>query len=156
VDAVADVTFTVRVQELLAAIDPPVRLMLLAPAVAVYVPPQVLAEPLGVATVRLVGKVSLTATPAIVEVLAFEITSVIVDVPLTAMLVGLKALTVVGGTVDAMKVAFTVTVLVPPASVKEQVFPEGVHVTLPVLVQLLKVYPEDAVAVSVTVPVPKP
>jgi len=76
------------------------------------VPPQVLAEPLGVCDGQ-VGRESIAhGDTGHRGGVGIRDTSVIVDVPLTAMLVGLKALTVVGGTVDAMKVAFTVTVLV--------------------------------------------
>src|SRR5215469_1286180 len=58
------VTFTLTVQELPAAIVPPVRLMLPDPATAVNTPPLQLPEaPLGVATTTFVGKVSVKATP---------------------------------------------------------------------------------------------
>jgi len=64
VPAVVPVTFTLNVQELLAAIVPPERLITPVPAVAVTVPaPQVPVRPFGVATTRPAGKVSLKATP---------------------------------------------------------------------------------------------
>src|SRR5215471_8995394 len=57
------VTFSEKVQLVLAASVPPERLMLPDPAVAVAVPPQVLLKPLGVATARPDGKLSVNATP---------------------------------------------------------------------------------------------
>ena len=57
------VTFTVMVQLLLAAIVPPVSDRAPDPATAVAVPPQVLVKPLGVATTKPVGSVSVNATP---------------------------------------------------------------------------------------------
>lgn len=57
------VMFTTTVQLLLVAIDPPVRLILPDPAVAVGVPLQLLVSPLGVATTNPAGSVSVTATP---------------------------------------------------------------------------------------------
>jgi hypothetical protein len=69
------VTFTVMVQRLPWAIVPPVRLTEPLPAVAEGVPPQVLLRPLGVATTRLAGKLSVKATPVRV-VAAFGFDSV--------------------------------------------------------------------------------
>ena len=64
VPAVGPVTFTLNVQELLAAIVPPERLIVPEPATAVIVPlPQVPVRPFGVETTRPPGKVSLNATP---------------------------------------------------------------------------------------------
>ena len=64
VPAVVPVTFTENVQELLAAMVPPERLIVPVPAVAVMVPPpQVPVRPLGVETTRPAGSVSLNATP---------------------------------------------------------------------------------------------
>jgi hypothetical protein len=72
VPAVVPVTFTLNVQELLAAIVPPERLIVPVPAVAVTVPaPQVPVRPFGVATTRPAGNVSLNATPVIAVVLLF-------------------------------------------------------------------------------------
>src|SRR6266853_1318856 len=58
------VTFTTRVQLVLTAMLPPVRLMLVEPATAVAVPPQVFERPFGVDTTSPVGKVSVNPTPA--------------------------------------------------------------------------------------------
>jgi hypothetical protein len=71
--AAIPVTFTEKVQELLAAIDPPKRLITLVAAVAVMVPvPQVPVRPFGVETTRPAGSVSLKPTPArVVVVLLF-------------------------------------------------------------------------------------
>ena len=55
------VTFTVSVQEPLAAIVPPVSEMLPEPATAVAVPPHVFVKPLGVATTIPAGKLSVNA-----------------------------------------------------------------------------------------------
>src|SRR4029077_11115874 len=60
---VVPVTFTVSVQVLLTAIVPPVSGTLPDPATAVGVPPQVLVSPLGVATTKPAGRVSVNATP---------------------------------------------------------------------------------------------
>jgi len=61
--AVVPVTFTDTVQLALAASVPPERLMLPDPATAVAVPPQVLFNPLGVATTRPAGRLSVKAIP---------------------------------------------------------------------------------------------
>lgn len=62
--AVVSVTFIENVQELLAAIVPPERLMVPPPAVAAIVPlPQVPVRPFGVETTSPAGSVSLNATP---------------------------------------------------------------------------------------------
>ena len=62
--AVVPVTFTLNVQELFAAMVPPVRLIVPEPATAVMVPlPQVPVRPFGVETIRPAGSVSLKATP---------------------------------------------------------------------------------------------
>src|SRR5260221_6683772 len=61
---------TTTVHDVLVAIEPPVKLMLVEPATAAGVPPQVLLSPLGVATTSPVGSVSLNATPASATVFA--------------------------------------------------------------------------------------
>src|SRR4051794_40089735 len=63
VPAVVPVTLTTNRQEAPAAIVPPVRLTLLDPAVAVGVLPHEPVSPLGVATTRPAGSVSVNATP---------------------------------------------------------------------------------------------
>src|SRR5258705_5086958 len=55
------VTFTLTVQKLLIGIAPPVRETLPEPTAAVAVPPQVLVRPLGLATTRFAGKLSVNA-----------------------------------------------------------------------------------------------
>lgn len=104
--AVAPVTFTVTVQDEAVAIDPPEKLMLPDPAVAVAVPTQVPPKPFGVATTSPVGRVSVNATPASATVLAAGLVSVKVsaETPFGAIAVGLKALAIAGGattTIDA-------------------------------------------------------
>src|SRR5258708_20195776 len=61
--AVVPVTFTDNVHEALIASVPPDRLTVPEPATAVAVPPQVLLNPLGVATTRPAGRLSVKATP---------------------------------------------------------------------------------------------
>ena len=75
VPAAMPVTFTENVQELLAAIVPPLRLITFVPAVAVIVPaPQVPVRPFGVETTRPAGSVSLKPTPvsAVVDVVVLD------------------------------------------------------------------------------------
>jgi hypothetical protein len=64
------VTLTARVQELPAATVAPDRLTLPLPATATAPPPQVLLNPLGDATNRSGGNVSVKATPVSATVLA--------------------------------------------------------------------------------------
>jgi hypothetical protein len=111
------------VQLAFVAMLPPVRLMLVLPAVAVAVPPQVLESPFGVATTSPEGSTSVKATPASATVLAAGLVRVKVNMVkvFSGMVDGLKALTMEGG-------ATTVTLAdaVPPA-------PPSVEVTLPVV-----------------------
>src|SRR5882757_9445802 len=92
-DAVA-VTFTTRVQLVLTAMLPPVREMLVEPATAVAVPPQVFERPFGVETTSPVGNVSVNATPVSATVFAagLVMVKVRVVVPFSGIVVGLKAL----------------------------------------------------------------
>src|SRR5579872_373523 len=62
--------FTEIEQPALAAMFPPVRLIEVDPATAVVVPPQVLLNPLGVATTTPVGNVTVNATPVKATVFA--------------------------------------------------------------------------------------
>ena len=104
------VTFTVTAHELLAAIVPPVNETVPDPAVAVGVPLQVLLNPLGVATTRLVGKLSVNPTPVSPTVAdGLVMVMVIVLVPPTEIAVGLNTLVVVGGATTVI-----VSVAVPP------------------------------------------
>src|SRR5215470_15731142 len=61
--AATPVTFTEMVQEAFAASVPPERLIVPDPAAAVVVPPQELVSPLGVATCRPAGRLSVNAMP---------------------------------------------------------------------------------------------
>ena len=104
------VTFTVTAHELLAAIVPPVNETVPDPAVAAGVPLQVLLNPLGVATTRLVGKLSVNPTPVSPTVAdGLVMVIVIVLVPPTEIVVGLNTLVVVGGATTVI-----VSVAVPP------------------------------------------
>jgi len=111
------------VQEALVAILPPVRLILLDPAVAVAVPPQLFVNPLGVATTSPVGNVSVNATPDSATVLAAGLVMVKVSVlvPFTVIVVGLNAFAIEGGATTVM--------------LAEAVFPvpPSVDVTLPLV-----------------------
>src|SRR4029077_8236117 len=99
VPATVPVTFTENVQELLAGIVPPERLITLVPAVAVIVPaPQVPVRPFGVETTRPAGSVSLKATPLnAVVALLFWMLKVSEVEPFSGMLAAPKALLIVGG-----------------------------------------------------------
>ena len=98
--AAIPVTFTENVQELLAAIVPPLRLITFVPAVAVIVPaPQVPVRPFGVEITRPAGNVSLNATPvSAVVVFGFVMVKLNDVEPFSGMLAAPKALTMVGGT----------------------------------------------------------
>jgi len=95
---VVGVTFTLTAHELLAAIVPPLRLIEVLPAVAVNVPPQPSLAFGVAATCRPDGKLSVTATPLnAVELFGLVMVNVMVDVPPTEVLVGEKALLILGG-----------------------------------------------------------
>ena len=115
--AAALVTFALTVQEPLIATVPPVRETLPDPASAVAVPPQVLLNPLGLATTRLAGKLSVNATPSSATVFAGGLLIVMlrVLVPFGAMPVGLNVFVAVGG---ATTVILAVDVFPVPASVE--------------------------------------
>src|SRR6266849_2724163 len=95
---VVGVTLTLTAHELLIPIPPPLRLMEVLLAAAVNVPPQ-LSLALGTAaTCRPVGKLSVTATPLkAVPVLGLVMVKVRVEVPPTEVVVGEKALLILGG-----------------------------------------------------------
>jgi len=160
------VTLTLSVQEALCATLPPDRLMTPVPAVAVGVPLQVF-DTLGTAATTSVpvvlGSVSLKATPVrspAAVVFGFEIVKVNVLVPFLGMLVGLKALLIVGG---ATTVIFAVLVLPVPAVVSLALtlllaVPATVPFTFTVIVHeapaarlapVKLIVPEPAVAVGV-------
>ncbi len=121
-EAVA-VMLTVRVQVLLAAMVPPVSEMLPEPATAVAVPPQVLVRPLGVATTRPAGSVSVNATPVSATALAAGLVMVKVSevVPFRGTATAPKALAIDGGATTLI-----LAEAVPPV-------PPSVEVTLPVV-----------------------
>jgi len=125
---VVGVTFTVTAHELLAEIVPPVRLIEVLPAVAVNVPPlHVLVAPGVAATCKPDGKLSVTATPLkAVPVFGLVMVKVRVEVPLTATLVGEKALVMLGGA-TTVSVAVLLVAPVPPL----------VELTAPVVLDLL-------------------
>jgi len=77
---------------------PPVRLMLLPPAVADGVPLQLFVSPFGVATSTPAGSVSVNATPVnATPLFGFWIVNVNVLVPFSGMVFGLNALAMLGG-----------------------------------------------------------
>src|SRR5581483_9908985 len=114
------VTLTLSWQEALVLSVTPLNATLPVPAVAVAVPPQVLLKPLGDATCTPVGSVSVKLTPVSATVLAAGLLrlKVSVAVPPIRMLVGLKALLIVGG---ATTVSVAEAVLPVPLSVVEVV-----------------------------------
>src|SRR5579864_205547 len=117
------VTFTTRVQFVFTAMLPPVREILVEPATAVAVPPQVFERPFGVETTRPVGSVSVNATPVSATVLAAGLVMVKVSVviPFSGIVVGLNALAIEGG---ATTVSTAVLLVVP--------VPPSIEVTAPV------------------------
>jgi hypothetical protein len=125
--ALVAVTFTVRVQLLLAAIVPPVSEALPAPATAVTVPPQEFVMPGVVATTIPTGNVSVTATPVSATALAagFVMVNVNEVVPFSAIPVAPKALAIDGGATTLI-----LAEAVPPV-------PPCVEVTLPVVLFLV-------------------
>src|SRR5581483_1924150 len=141
--AVLLLTLTATLQLEPLATDPPARLRLPEPATPVAVPPQVVLSPLGVAITRLVGNVSLKATPVRATVLVPGLAMVIVRVetPLTALLVGLKALVMVGGATTAIEVVLEVVPLPPSVDEMAPVVllwaPAALPVTLTTSVQLV-------------------
>ncbi len=96
---VVGVTSTLTAHELFAEIVPPLRLIEVLHAVGVNVPPLHVLLAFGVAaTCRPPGKVSLTATPLkAVPVLGLVMVKVRVEVPPTEVVVGEKALLILGG-----------------------------------------------------------
>src|SRR5262249_13835972 len=112
--AAVPVTFTVMVQELLAANEPPLRLMLFVACVAVMVPVQVVVSPFGVEMIRPPGSVSLKPMP-LSEGLALAVETVkgkLVEPP-SGMEAAPNALMSVGGP-TTVSVAFAAA-LAPPS-----------------------------------------
>lgn len=118
--AVMPVTFTEKVQEALAAIVPPDKLMTPVPAVAVIVPaPHEPVRPFGVEITKPAGSVSLKATPVSATVaLGFVMVKLSEVEPFRGMLAAPNTFAIVGGAttvIDALEV-FPV-----PAAVSETV-----------------------------------
>jgi len=150
---------------------PPVRLMELEPATAVTVPPQSLLTPLGLATVRPAGKVSVKATPVSVtlgfgSLLGFTIvklTDTVVFCPAAlaendfVMVGGVAALTVIDAvevfpvppSVEVACTLLTFTPIVVPVTLTE-----NVHDALDARLAPDKLT-EDAPGVAVIVPPPQ-
>jgi hypothetical protein len=133
--ACTPVTFRLIVHEPFAASVPPARLIEPEPAAAVAVPPQLLVSPLGVATCRPAGRVSVNATPVsarfVFGLLMLKVNDVLA---FSRMLAAPKVFVIVGG---VPTVRFALAVLpVPPF----------VEVTLPVVF----VYWPAAAPVTVT------
>jgi len=99
------VTLTENVQEPLAAIVPPLRLMTLVPGVAVIVPaPQVPVMPFGVETTKPAGRLSVKATPVNpTVVLGFVMVKLREVEPFSGMLAAPKVLAMVGGATTVME-----------------------------------------------------
>jgi hypothetical protein len=139
VPAAIPVTFTENVQELLAAIVPPLRLIVFVPWVAVMVPPpQVPVRPFGVEITRPAGSVSLNAMPVKPVGLLFWMVKLKLVDPFNGMLAAPNALLITGAPTTVME-AFDV-LPVPPSvevTVTELFFtPAVVPVTLTETVQL--------------------
>jgi hypothetical protein len=116
--AAALVTLTVTVQVELMATVAPLSAMLPLPATAATDPKlQLVVAPVGVATTRPLGSVSLKATPVseVGLVLGLPMVKVSVEVPLMAMLVGEKLVLKVGApTTSVLSVAALLEVSMPP------------------------------------------
>ena len=110
------VTLTARVQVPFAASDDaPDRLSAVSPGEGVNVPPHVLLAPVGLATCKPAGKLSLKLMPVSVVVgFGLLIVNVRLLVPLGGILVGLNALLNVGGA-TTVSVAVLLVVPVPPS-----------------------------------------
>ena len=92
------VTEALTVQLLLAAIEPPERLIVPAPAFADGVPAQFEIRALGAATVKPAGKTSVNATPASpAKLFGFAIEKLTVVEPNGTNLAGVKTLLITGG-----------------------------------------------------------
>jgi len=154
------VTFTLTVHVAPPAIVPELKEMLLAPAVGLYVgvPQPLVLAPVGEATCRPGGNVSLKATP-VSEVLLLLLWMVMLSVELeldpTPMVEGVNVLVTVG----AARMKFAVIVVLPPplgvtnvqgsaVAPLVQVVPDAPAV--PLTLQLLKTNAVFAVAVMVT------
>ena len=128
---------SVILQEPLAGMAPPVKVMCELPAAAVSVPPHVVLAP--TATMMPLGKVSVNGAVSVATVL-FGLLRVIVrfEVPPELMMVGLKALAILGGMpaeLLTVKVETVPTALVPvvvwsvPAPIVLRNWPRALAVT---------------------------
>ena len=99
------VTLTENVQEPLAAIVPPLRLIVFVPAVAVIVPaPHVPVRPFGVETTSPAGSVSLKPTPVSATVVFGLVMVKLSEVePFSGMLAAPKTFAIVGGATTVME-----------------------------------------------------
>lgn len=98
---------------------PPLRATLTDPAVAVGVPPQVLVKPLGVATTKFAGKLSVNATPCAASglVAGLVIVMVMVLTPFGWMPAGLNPLAIVTGPSTFTEAVLLVTPVPPSVEV---------------------------------------
>ncbi len=162
VPAAIPVTFTEKVQEPLAAIVPPLRLITFVPAVAVIVPaPHVPVRPFGVEITRPAGRVSLKATPVSATVVLGLVMVKLSEVePFSGMLAAPKAFVMVGGpttVIEALEVLpvppsveVTWTLLFFTPAVVPCTFTETVQEALPARVPADKLMlPDPATAVAV-------
>jgi len=139
--ALIPVTLTTIAHEPTDASDPPVRLRLPVPAVAVTVPPQLPLSPLGVEICKPAGKVSLKAMPvsAMALVTGFMMVRVSVVVPLRGMVEAPNALLMTGGWPTPVPVRARVCGLLPASSVIVRVpvrAPSTLGVKVMVIVQV--------------------
>ena len=112
--ALVPVTFTLMEHVPLEASVPPVKPMVLEPAVSDNVPVHVVLAPFGVATTSPETRVSEKATPVSAKPeFGLAMLNVTVEVPPTAMLVGENALLIVGG-LATISVTVLLVVPVPP------------------------------------------
>jgi len=159
VPAVVPVTFTLNVHEPLAAIVPPVRLMLPDPATAEIVPlPQLPVSPFGVETTRPAGNESVNPTPvSAIDALGLLIVKLSEVDPLSGMLAAPKDLAIVGGTAAS---TVTVAEAVPPGPLSTEVTAPLVLFLMPAVVPVtftLKVHePLAAIVAPVRLTVPDP
>jgi len=162
--AAIPVTFTVKLQDALAASVPPDKLTLAEPATPVAVPPQLFVNPFGVVTTSPAGNVSVNAIP-VSDAEAFGLLRLIVNdvLPFSAIVAAPNTFAMVGGpntVTDAFEVFpapavadVTVTLLffTPPAV--PVTFTLNVHDALAANVALARLtLPEPAEAVIVPPP----
>ncbi len=157
------VTFTAKVQELLAAIVPLLRLITFVPGVAVIVPlPQEPVRPFGLAMTRPAGIVSVKATPVIeVPLLAFWRVKVRLVEPFSGILAAPNVFAIRGGpttVIEALEVLpvppsvdVTVTLLFLTPTVEPWISTERAQEAEPASVPPDIVTEEDP-AIAVTVP----